>query len=205
MRLLLVADDPLARAGLAMLLSGLEMCYVVGQVSSGIIEAAVMEDDFEEEPDVIVWDLGWETAVSDLPDPTDLPYPILALIADPSDAGRVWAAGVKGLLSRHLDADKLVSAAQALAEGLVVLEPTLLAEIVPKGIESEETAVELTPRESDVLQLMAEGLTNKAIGQQLDITNHTVKFHVNAIMTKLHAQSRTEAVVRATRQGLILL
>ncbi len=52
---------------------------------------------------------------------------------------------------------------------------------------------------------MAEGLSNRAIGQELEISEHTVKFHVNAIMTKLDAQSRTEAVVRATRLGLILL
>jgi DNA-binding NarL/FixJ family response regulator len=63
----------------------------------------------------------------------------------------------------------------------------------------------LTPREMEVLQRLAEGLTNKAIAQELGISEHTIKFHVNAIMGKLHAQSRTEAVVRATRLGLILL
>ena len=64
---------------------------------------------------------------------------------------------------------------------------------------------DLTPRETEVIQLIAEGMTNKAIAQQLDISAHTVKFHVNAIMNKLAAQSRTEAVVRATRMGLISL
>jgi len=63
----------------------------------------------------------------------------------------------------------------------------------------------LTPREQEVLQLLAEGLPNKAIASQLSISEHTVKFHVNAIMGKLGAQSRTEAVTRATRAGLILL
>jgi DNA-binding NarL/FixJ family response regulator len=57
----------------------------------------------------------------------------------------------------------------------------------------------------EVLQLLAEGLPNKAIARQLNISDHTVKFHVNAIMSKLNAQSRTEAVVQATRLGLILL
>jgi DNA-binding NarL/FixJ family response regulator len=64
---------------------------------------------------------------------------------------------------------------------------------------------ELTPRELEVLRLLAEGLSNKAIAQQLDISDHTVKFHVNAIMSKLGAQSRTAAVVQATRLGLIVL
>ena len=63
----------------------------------------------------------------------------------------------------------------------------------------------MTPRELEVLQLLAEGLANKAIALQLDISEHTVKYHVNAIMSKLNAQSRTEAVVRAARLGLIAL
>jgi DNA-binding NarL/FixJ family response regulator len=63
----------------------------------------------------------------------------------------------------------------------------------------------LTPREQEVLQLLAEGLPNKVIAQRLTISEHTVKFHINAILGKLGAQSRTDAVVRATRSGLLLL
>ncbi len=63
----------------------------------------------------------------------------------------------------------------------------------------------LTPRELDVLRLLAEGLPNKTIAGRLNISKHTVKFHVNAILGKLGVASRTEAVVRATRMGLILL
>ncbi len=65
--------------------------------------------------------------------------------------------------------------------------------------------IELTPRETQVLQLLAEGLPNKVIASQLEISEHTVKFHINSIMGKLGAQSRTDAVMRATRSGLILL
>jgi DNA-binding NarL/FixJ family response regulator len=64
---------------------------------------------------------------------------------------------------------------------------------------------ELSPRETEVLSLIAEGLANKAVAGRLDISEHTVKFHVNAILGKLGAQSRTEAVTRATRMGLISL
>ena len=64
---------------------------------------------------------------------------------------------------------------------------------------------DLTPREREVLRLLAEGLPNKAIARQLGISEHTVKFHVNAILGKLAVASRTEAVVRATRLGLIPL
>ena len=76
---------------------------------------------------------------------------------------------------------------------------------VAQGTGWPALAEELTPRETEVLELMADGLTNKAIAQRLGISDHTVKFHVNAILGKLGAQSRTEAVVRATRLGLLFL
>ena len=63
----------------------------------------------------------------------------------------------------------------------------------------------LTDREIQVLQLIAEGLANRAIAHRLGISEHTVKFHVNSILDKLRVQSRTEAVVKATRAGLILI
>ena len=66
-------------------------------------------------------------------------------------------------------------------------------------------STELTTRELEVLRLVAEGLPNKAIAHRLGISEHTIKFHVNSIMGKLGAQSRTEAVISATRQGQILL
>jgi DNA-binding NarL/FixJ family response regulator len=92
------------------------------------------------------------------------------------------------------------------------VDPTFLPALAPV---SPETGVagpgdfapveELTSRELEVLRLMAEGLPNKTIALRLGISEHTVKFHVNAILGKLGVASRTEAVVRATRLGLILL
>jgi two-component system, NarL family, nitrate/nitrite response regulator NarL len=88
----------------------------------------------------------------------------------------------------------------------VVLEPEIARMLLPAAYSPEPAiAVELTAREQEVLQLLAEGLPNKAIARRLEISEHTVKFHVNAILGKLNAQSRTEAVVRAGRLGLILL
>ena len=76
---------------------------------------------------------------------------------------------------------------------------------MPGQTPQESPPSPLTAREHQVLQLLAQGLTNRAIALQLGITQHTVKFHVNAIMSKLDAQSRTEAVVRATQLGMIAL
>ena len=102
----------------------------------------------------------------------------------------------------------MVAALQAALHGVAVLDPEFVTAVLPPMPLAAETLpelVELTPREQEVLTLLAEGLTNKAIAHQLAISDHTVKFHVNAILGKLNAQSRTEAVVQATRLGLLLL
>lgn len=207
LRLLLVAEDPLARAGLARLLADLPGCVVVGQTNSADAAAAAAE----EQADLLMWDLGWETAVNDdLPPFDELPLPTLALLADVEQAAAVWTAGARALLRRDAEVDKLLAGVTAVAAGLCVLDPafaTALHPTAPPDAEAEdEGAVQtLTPREGEVLRLLAEGLTNKAIAQRLEISDHTVKFHVNAILGKLNAQSRTDAVVRATRRGWLSL
>ncbi len=200
LRLLIVADDPLARAGLAGLLADAPNCQVIDQIHSDEIEDT-LEDT---EPDVVVWDVGWHTAVS-LPEWSEHNIPVIALLTDESDATAVWATGVAALLNRQVDGEKLAAVAGTAVHNLTILDPALAQSLLLPVAISESLDEELTPRELDVLQLLAEGMTNKAIAQRLAISDHTVKFHVNAIMSKLAAQSRTEAVVRATRLGLILL
>jgi len=208
-RVLIVAADPLARAGLATLLSEQPGCRVVGQVSGGETLAAEL-DVFE--PDVIIWDLGWEpeeslNLLSDMALELDEIRPVIvALLPDEELAAHTWSAGVRGLLFRDVTPGRLIAAVTAAVNGLATVESELMSYLVPSGpLEEPLPAEELTPREIEVLQLLAEGLSNRAIGQRLEISEHTVKIHVNAIMGKLGAQSRTAAVVRATRLGLILL
>jgi DNA-binding NarL/FixJ family response regulator len=99
-----------------------------------------------------------------------------------------------------------MQAVMAVAEGLVTVDPAFDESLRPaRELPSLPLVEELTPRELEVLQVLARGLSNKAIGYHLDISEHTVKFHVNAIMSKLGAQSRTEAAVRATQMGLVIL
>ena len=133
--------------------------------------------------------------------------PVIALMSDDSYLTEVSAAGARGMLLRDSAPDALAAALSAVSQGLVVLHPefsprTLHAPGRPPASPPIEA---LTKREVEVLQLLTEGLPNKSIADRLSITEHTVKFHVNAIMGKLGAQSRTEAVTRATRLGLILL
>jgi two-component system nitrate/nitrite response regulator NarL len=207
LRVLIVADDPLVRAGLAALVDSQPECTVAGQLAPGAdlsAEAAIYY------PDAILWDLGWDPAPESLAlsagDLDELHLPLVVLLPEDSLATEVWTLGIRGLLYRDADADILVAALQAVAQGLAVLDPALAASILPASEEPAGKLVEdLTAREMEVLQLVAEGLSNKAIARELEISEHTVKFHVNAILGKLGAQSRTDAVVRATRLGLILL
>lgn len=197
--------DSLARAGLAALLTDQRGCAVVGQVDGS---GDLVTDLLAYNPDVLIMDLGWDPAeplehLADLPD--NVP-PVLALLADESHAAPGWAAGVRGLLLRDVDAPSLVAAIKALAQGVVVLDPHLADTLVStQDSVVPSTAGEVTPRELEVLRLLAEGLPNKIIAQRLSISDHTVKFHVNAILAKLGAQSRTEAVTQAIRRGLVPL
>jgi two-component system, NarL family, nitrate/nitrite response regulator NarL len=210
-RVLIVADDPLARAGLVMLLADLPELLIVGRVS-GSDDLKVALDTHQ--PDVVLWDMGWkpEVALSRFAEGPGIVL-VVALLNDEADAAQAWAAGARGLLSRNAAPGRIASALVAVAQSLVVLDPdygTLLAAQparAPGQFPSDESPLveELTPRELEVLRLLAEGLPNKTIAQRLDISEHTVKFHVNAVLGKLGVGSRTEAVVRATRLGLIFL
>jgi two-component system, NarL family, nitrate/nitrite response regulator NarL len=219
LRVLIVADDPLVRTGLALLLANEPGGTVVGQMAGA---ADILAGLRLYHPDIVVWDFGWqatvsapptrpeqgasETALEHLVDLREAGQAVLVLLADPTDAVAVWTAGVRGLLLRDVDVVTLVAALPAVAQGLVVLDPGLALALLPLR-QPQPTAPHdvLTPRELEVLQLLAEGLPNKTIADRLHISEHTVKFHVNAILGKLGAQSRTEAVVRATRLGLLLL
>jgi two-component system nitrate/nitrite response regulator NarL len=204
-RVLIIADDPLARAGLATLLADQPRCEVVGQVPTDSDLPIALE---VYEPDVVVWDLGWdpEQSLERLAELVDEGPTVLALLPDEAYAEDTWTAGARGLLPREVTGESLVAALGAVVQGLAVFDPAFAAALPPSAdIPPPPLVEDLTPRELEVLQWLAQGLSNKAIAYQLGISEHTVKFHVNAIMNKLGAQSRTEAAVRATRMGLIWL
>jgi len=206
--LLIVADSLLSRAGLTALLEE-RGCFVLGRVDG---EHLASEMD-RLAPDVLVIDFGWEAeAMRERLYRLDKDIPLLALIAEAPDAplGRLLATLRAfprfALLLNDSDPDAIVAALTALEQGLTAIDPRL-TDLLGSAARGDYIAPTepLTTRENEVLQLLARGLTNRAIAQELGITQHTVKFHVNAIMSKLGAQSRTEAVVRATQLGLILL
>jgi len=206
--LLVVAANPLARAGLTALLE--EHGYaVIAQVDG----ANLQRDIDRVQPEALVVDAGWDSGlICERLSRIESDLPVLATTA--GDDFQSLSALLQilrvfphfALLLRQSDPDVIVAALDALAAGLTVIAPQLSALLgAPDHSLDAETNNPLTAREQDVLRHLARGLTNRAIALELDITQHTVKFHVNAIMGKLEAQSRTEAVVRATQLGLIAL
>jgi DNA-binding NarL/FixJ family response regulator len=204
LRLALVAEDPLARGALSRALSdqGSEELLVSASGTLAELEAARAEP-----PDVVLWDVGLRLSDTEgrLEAP-ELGAPVLALVADEAAGELALAAGARGMLFRDASPETLLAALQAVARGLAVFEPSL-SPVRPTARASTPTTSpdSLTPREREVLALLAEGLSNKAIADRLAISEHTAKFHVNAVMAKLGVQRRTEAVVRAARMGLVTL
>lgn len=201
----MIADDPLARTGLATLLATQSDYTIAGQIDTrGDLLATLNVYT----PQVIVWDMGWEpsAAIERLGDLGDSGVPVVALLAETTHANDAWLAGARGLYLRGTKIENVIAGLSAVARGLIVIDPALgKAMFSPRERVIAPPIEDLTSREMQVLQFLAEGLPNKGIAQRLTISESTVKFHVNAIMSKLGAQSRTDAVVRATRVGLVIL
>lgn len=207
LRLALVAEDPLARGALSRAL--VDQAAELTLIASGSL-ADLESAPPHPAPDVLLWDVGFQptSAEARLAAP-DLGAPVLALIPEESVAEPALAAGARGLLFRDAAPAALLAALQATARGLAVFDPALSPLRAPASSRSTPAAPltpdSLTPREREVLLLLAEGLSNKEIAERLHISDHTAKFHVNAVLAKLGVQRRTEAVVRAARLGLVTL
>jgi DNA-binding NarL/FixJ family response regulator len=136
---------------------------------------------------------------------------LVILIDDPEfSVANALHAGIRAVIPRSATAEEIVAAIQASVAGLVVLHPDALHSVLsptPSGVQPEFHPSDqiLSPREIEVLRMIAEGLGNKEIASKLGISDHTVKFHVSAIFAKLGASSRTEAVIIGIREGLIMV
>jgi DNA-binding NarL/FixJ family response regulator len=136
------------------------------------------------------------------------------LVGEESEEAAIAAllAGAHAALPRSASGEQIATAAAAAAQGLAVLPRTLLETLLTpdRSIaalprDGEDGDVTLTPRERDILAALADGASNKLIARRLGISFHTVKFHVASILAKLDAETRTEAVARAARLGLVML
>lgn len=136
------------------------------------------------------------------------PIMLLGGAVAPAAFARLLRAGVRAILPRDASAQEIAAGIEALAAGLVVLHPSASPASVDKPLHRnlpEGHSAPLTPRELEILGMMAEGMGNRAIGKSLGISTHTVKFHIAAILDKLSARSRTEAVAIGMRRGLLMV
>ena len=206
----IVAQSPLVRSGLAAILGGSPNLRVVAEATPA--EAQVLP---ARGVDLVVCDVPDGAEADAVIDQAPRGVPVLALVGAGTHPMKLFHAGARGVLRRDAPADQLSAASVAVASGLCTIDESLIAELVspasaPRQVPVVETTpplvpVELTPREHQVLELVAEGLSNKLIGLRLDISEHTAKFHVNSLLEKLEADTRTDAVVRAARRGLLML
>jgi DNA-binding NarL/FixJ family response regulator len=197
------AADAAMRDGIANLLedaAGLEVvgaaenaAALVDLLQSVRIDVIVMVSESDDMP-AVAHRLGAEAAV-------------IALVKDSARAVEALQAGVRAVLLAPADRAEIAAAIQAVAAGLSVLSADLLDSLLQAGgsDEAPSTAEALTPRELEVLALIAAGGSNKLIARRLGISVHTAKFHVAGVFEKLGASSRAEAVAIAARLGLVLL
>jgi len=208
-RVLVVGDDVLARAGLVgMLATWPELVTVVGQVSATEASPPLAEAD------ALLWDTGMP-AGGDLRSGggtgldgawlDDVDQPVVALVNDDRQAAAALAVGARAVLPRDAPAERIVAALAASQQGLIAVDESFAEALGPRRGRAEPLLEPLTPREVEVLGLIAEGLPNKTIAARLGISESTVKFHVNAILGKLGVESRSEAIVQAVRLGLVIL
>jgi two-component system, NarL family, nitrate/nitrite response regulator NarL len=185
-----VARDPLVRSGLA---------AVLRAYPGLVLKEALASADGPVTADVVVWDAPESANQGSL-------APVLALVSAPHEARQALRSGARGALSRSTPTHAIASAALAVASGHWVLDETFAGALLHLGeTTSAATPSLLSPREQQVLELLSEGLSNRDLAARLGISRHTAKFHVNAILDKLGATTRTEAVVLAARSGLLTL
>ena len=133
----------------------------------------------------------------------DVDVPALVLVCDGAGAAEALASGARGVLARTAAPRRMHAALHAVAEAEIVIDDAFADELLRHPRAEVQMIEPLTAREREVLRLLASGLTNKEIAQRLGVTDHTIKFHVNGILGKLGAATRTEAVVEAARRGII--
>ncbi|HYX92867.1 MAG TPA: response regulator transcription factor, partial [Myxococcaceae bacterium] len=203
LRLVVIAEDPLAREVFRERLLDDPQTEVVAAVRGVEDLAAALA---REPADAAVWDLGVraDVALATAPEILGEISAVLALAMDGQAAADALEAGARAAIARDRDGAAIAAAVRAMLLGFEVLDPRI-EPADPVERRRRPPSDELTPREREVLALLVEGLSNRAIGERLGISEHTAKFHVTAVMQKLGAQTRTEAVVKAARLGLVTL
>jgi two-component system, NarL family, nitrate/nitrite response regulator NarL len=210
LRALIIDDHTLFRDGLQGLLErhNIEVVASLGDGQEGIRLAQTLL------PDIVLLDMrmptitGLEVLKNLQANKFEAPVVMLTTSNDERDLVEALRNGAKGYLLKEMEPDDVVAALREIVKGETVVAPNLtqiLARVV-KGepiLETEPSPIDdLTPREAEILSLLAEGQSNKVIARNLGISDGTVKLHVKAILRKLNIHSRVEAAVIAVEHGL---
>lgn len=210
LKTLLIDDHTLFRVGLEglLVLRGIEVVAAVGSGEQGL----KLADELD--PDVVLLDMRMPEmdgiAVLRKLRTNGFKQPVVMLTTSSDEADLVESLrnGAQGYLLKDMDPDALVLALRDIVAGKTVVAPDL-APVLAKVVKGEDTDnidsgpfADLTPRETEILSLVADGQSNKVIARNLGISDGTVKLHVKAILRKLGVHSRVEAAVIAVEQGL---
>jgi two-component system, NarL family, response regulator YdfI len=208
-RVAVVAYSPAVRAGLAALLGGYPG-FIVLETAALPGDIAVVAELVEADVIVLALDPGdpWPLPVVLPPDAAGR-APAVVVLGDDSVDGWIAQAvrsGARAALPRTATAEQIASAVAAVAAGLLVLPADSGPAVLPRAaVRVDHPPQPLTPREAEVLGMLAEGLGNKVIATRCGISEHTVKTHVAAVFAKLGVSTRAEAVASAARAGLLML
>jgi DNA-binding NarL/FixJ family response regulator len=206
-RILLADDHPLFREGVAASLSVAEDFSVIAQAGSGE-EAIELARTLS--PDLVLLDVsmpgmgGIEAAARIAADLPHVRIMMLTVSETPESLMAALKAGAHGYVLKGVSAAELCAIVRRVADGEAYVTPTLAAEMLtefsrPRMPDSFES---LTPRETEVLDLLSQGLSNREIGEQLHLAEKTIKHHMTVILQKLHVRSRTEAALMAVQHGV---
>jgi two-component system NarL family response regulator len=200
-RILIVDDHPVVRAGLTSMLGTQAELEVIGSASSGEEALAKLR---QVEPDVLLLDLrmhgmsGVDTLMAMKRSAHDVRVIILTSFETDEDIYRAVQAGAHGYLLKDTSLREMVEAIRTVHAGRRYIPRDIAARLAERMMRTD-----LTPREIEILKLLSKGPTNKEIGRALGISENTVKNHVNSIIEKLEVSDRTEAATTAIQRGLI--
>ncbi len=213
-RIVLIDDHEMARRGLEAMLSTADWIEVVGDADRCV---AGIEAIDRLQPDIVLLDIRMPgtDGLACLDQIKAGPVPVAVVMVTLYDDRRyvleAIRRGAAGYLLKDASTDAVISTLQSVADGQLAIDPQLLREALTSAAEIPEIgtprqradAYSVTPREHQVLRLVAEGLTNKEIGARLTISEDTVKKHVQNLIWKLRAADRTQAAIMAYRLGLL--
>jgi len=214
-KVLVVDDHALFRRGIAAVLADQEGLQVVGEVSDGL---EAIQKTKETTPDVVLMDLnmphcsGLEATQALQTEMPQVNILVLTVSDSESDLFAAIKFGARGYILKNTEPEELIHAILHIARGGVIVSPLMAAKLLTEfkdlsaGLERETTQeidAVLSPRGGEVLQLVAQGATNKAIADSLFISENTVKTHLRNMMEKLHLANRSQAAAYAVQKGLV--